>query len=100
MNMHPRKLLVIMAEANLEKRLIADLRQAGAHGYTVHDVRGGGEHAVREGHWEADRTIELKVVCEAPVAEQLAQHVLTAYAPNFGVTLFLSDVAVFRPEKF
>lgn len=100
MNLHPRKLLVIMAEASLEKRLIADLRREGAHGYTVHDVRGGSAHAVREGYWEADRTIELQVVCDAAVAERLGQHVLTQYAPHYGVTLFLSEVSVFRPEKF
>jgi nitrogen regulatory protein P-II 2 len=100
MNLHSRKLLVVVAEAALEKRLIADLRREGAQGYTVHDVRGGSEHAVREGFWEADRTIELKVVCDEAVAQRLAAHVLAQYAPHFGVTLFLSDVAVFRPEKF
>ncbi len=100
MNKHPRKLLVIIAEAVLEKRLVSDVRQAGAHGYTVHDVRGGSEHSTREGSWEADRTIELKVICEASVADAIAAHVLTSYAPHYGVTLFFSDVAVLRPEKY
>lgn len=100
MNKHPRQLLVIIAEAVLEKRLVADVRAAGAHGYTVHDVRGGSEYATREGHWEADRTIEMKVICEAPVADQIARHVLATYAPHFGLTLFFADVQVLRPEKF
>jgi nitrogen regulatory protein P-II 2 len=100
MTKHPRKLLVIMAEAVLEKRLVADVRQAGAHGYTVHDVRGGGEHSTREGYWEADRTIELKIVCDETVADAIAAHVLTTYAPDFGIALFFSEVAVLRPEKF
>lgn len=100
MTKHPRKLLVIIAEAALEKRLVADALQAGAHGYTVHDVRGGSEHSTREGSWEADRTIELKVICEEPVADAIAAQVLAAYAPHFGVTMFFSDVAVLRPEKF
>jgi nitrogen regulatory protein P-II 2 len=100
MNKHARRLLVIIAEAALERRLIADLKRAGAHGYTVHDVRGGSEHAVREGYWEADRTIELKVICEEAVADRLAQQVLTDYGPHFGLTLFFADVDVLRPEKF
>lgn len=100
MTKHPRKLLVIIAEAVLEKRLVADVRQAGAHGYTVHDVRGGSEHSTREGTWEADRTIELKVICEESVADVIANRVLSRYAPHYGVTLFFSDVAVLRPEKF
>lgn len=50
----PEKLLVIIAEAALEKRLVSDVREAGAHGYTVHDVRSGSQYATREGTWEAD----------------------------------------------
>ncbi len=100
MTKHPKKLLVIIAEAALEKRLVADVRQAGAHGYTVHDVRGGSENATREGSWEADRTIEMKVICEPAVADAIARHVLDSYGPHYGLTLFFADVAVLRPEKF
>lgn len=100
MNKHPRKLLVVITEAVLERRLVADLRRAGAHGWTVHDVRGGSQHATREGSWEADRMIELKVICDEAVADRLAQQLLSEYGPNFGLTLFFADVAVLRPEKF
>ncbi len=100
MTKHPKKLLVIIAEAALEKRLVADVRQAGAHGYTVHDVRGGSAYSTRDGDWEADRTIEMKVICEMPVADAIAAHVLATYAPHYGLTLFFADVAVLRPEKF
>lgn len=100
MTKHPRKLLVIIAEAALERRLVADVRQAGAHGYTVHDVRGGSAHSTRDGSWEADRTIEMKVICEPPVADAIAAHVLESYAPHYGLTLFFADVSVLRPEKF
>ncbi len=100
MNKHARQLLVVFTEAVLERRLIADLRRAGAHGWTVHDVRGGSEHATREGHWEADRMIELKVICEQAVAERLAAQWLADYAPHYGLALYFADVAVLRPEKY
>lgn len=100
MNVHPKKLLVLIAEAALERDLTRDVRQHGAHGYTISDVRGGGERGDREARWEADRSIEIKVVCDAPVAERLAQHVLSTYAPHYAVTLFVADVGVFRPQKF
>jgi nitrogen regulatory protein P-II 2 len=100
MNEHPKKLLVIIAEAALERDLTRDARQFGAHGYTITDVRGGGERGEREASWQADRSIEMKVICDTPVAEKLAQHVLARYAPNFAVTLFTADVGVFRPQKF
>ena len=100
MTKHPKKLLVIIAEAVLEKRLVADVLQAGGRGYTVHDVRGGSEYATRENSWEADRTIEIKIICEEDVADAIASHVLATYAPDYGLTLFFSDVAVLRPQKF
>jgi nitrogen regulatory protein P-II 2 len=100
MESHARKLLVIIAEAALEKRLVADVRRFGAHGYTIADVRGGGERGDREARWEADRSIEMKVICDESVAAKLAQHVLAGYAPNYAVTLFTAEVGVFRPQKF
>lgn len=97
---HPKKLLVLIAEAAIEKRLVADAMRLGAHGYTVHDVRGGSQHAVREGNWEADRTVELKVVCDEPVADAIAEHVLRTFGPHFGLTMYFADVSVLRPDKY
>lgn len=97
---HNRQLLVIIAEAPLEKRLVQDAMRLGAHGYTVSDVRGGGAGGIREGAWEADRTIRMEVVCEAAVADVIAEHVLKSYATHYGVTMFFADVLVLRPQKF
>ena len=100
MQTHERKLLTIITEAAIERALIADARGFGAHGYTVLDVRGGGMNGDREGAWEADRSIEMQIVCAADVAERIAGHVLAQYAPNYAVALYLSDVSVFRAQKY
>jgi nitrogen regulatory protein P-II 2 len=100
METHARRLLTIITEAAIERSLVADCRRMGAHGYTVLDVRGGGMHGEREGAWEADRSIELQVVCAIDVAERIAGHVLAQYAPNYAVSIYLSDVQVFRAQKF
>jgi nitrogen regulatory protein P-II 2 len=106
MTKHPKTLLVIFAESVLERRLVADAKRFGAHGYTVWDVRGGSHlesdsaTQTREGAWDSDRTIEMKLICSAEVANQLAEHVLKTYAPHHGVSLYFADVQVMRPEKF
>ncbi len=100
MTTHAKKLLVVITEAALEKPLIRDARNLGAHGYTITEVHGGGERGEREAQWEADRSIEMKVICDPAVAEHLAQHILATYAPNYAVTMFTADVGVFRPQKF
>ncbi len=100
MQWHPRKLLTVITEGVIERQVIADCLRLGAHGYTVLEVRGGGLGGEREGAWEADRSIELQVVCSAEVAERIAEHVLEQYAPDYAVTLYLSEVQVFRGQKF
>ena len=100
METHPRKLLVIIAEAAIEKSLVDDVRRLGAQGYTVSDVRGGGRGGTRAGDWEADRSVELKVIASEAVADAIARHVLATYCPNYAVTMFLAEAHVLRPEKF
>ena len=100
MNKHPRTLLVLISESALEKRLIADSQRLGAQGYTVHDVRGGSRMSTREALWEADRSIELKLICTPEVADAIAEHVMKTYAEHHSLTLYFAQVDVLRPEKF
>ncbi len=97
---HPKTLLVVVAEAALEKSLVRDARECGAQGWTVTEVRSAQLEGVREGAWEADRTIELKLICDRPVADAIAAHVLATYARHYGVALYFGEVAVLRPERY
>lgn len=83
---------------------MALVKQLGAQGYTVHEVRGGsfstdGERH-REGAGDTDRTIEMKVICERATAETIAQKVLDEFAQHFSVRVTLAEVEVFRPAKY
>jgi nitrogen regulatory protein P-II 2 len=100
MNPIPKKLLVIVAEAALENALVQTVLRLGARGYTVGDVRGAGAAGAREGAWEADRTIEMKVICDADVAERIGEAVLAAYGEHYGLSLYFADVAVLRGAKY
>jgi nitrogen regulatory protein P-II 2 len=100
MNTYPKKLLVVIGEAALEKFLVRDIKQFGAHGYTIADVRGGGEHGVRDAEWEGSRSIRFEVICEPSVADKIAEHIMAQYTKNFSLSLYMSDVTVIRKEKF
>lgn len=100
MQTHTRSLLVIITEAALERALVRAAQEHGAHGWTIADVRGGSKGGTRDASWEADRSIEMKVVCEAAVAQRLAEHLICTYGDHYGLTLFVSEVGVFRPRKF
>jgi hypothetical protein len=100
MNKHAKTLLVINTEALLEKQLVRDLREHGAQGWTVTEVHGANLEGIREGAWEADRTIEMKVICDEAVADAIAEHVLATYAPHYSVALWFAAVQVLRPERY
>ncbi len=97
---HPKTLLVIVAEAVLEKNLVRDASARGAQGWSVAEVHGAGHDGVREGAWEADRTIELRLICDEAVADAIAEHVLAVYAPHYEVAMHFSAVWVLRPDRF
>jgi nitrogen regulatory protein P-II 2 len=100
MSKHPKTLLVIVAEAALEKSLLRDARERGAQGWTVAEVHGASLEGVREGAWEADRTVEIKLICDSAVADAIAEHVIASYAKHYAVALWFADVKVLRPERY
>ena len=97
---HAKTLLVIVAEAVLEKSLVRDARERGAQGWTIGEVHGASHDGVREGAWEADRTIEMKLICDSAVADEIAEHVIATYAPHYAVSLTFSEVSVLRPQRY
>jgi hypothetical protein len=97
---HAKTLLVIVAEAALEKNLLRDARARGVLGWTIAEVRGASLEGVRDGDWEADRTIEIKLICDPAVADLLAEHVIATYAQHYAVALYFVDVKVLRPDRY
>lgn len=95
-----KTLLVIVAEAVLENSLVRDARERGAQAWTVSEVHGAGREGVREGAWEADRTVEIKVICDAEVADTIAAHVMATYVVHYSVSMYFSPVSVLRPDRF
>lgn len=95
-----RKLVTVIAESALERALIADVKQIGASGYTISEVRGGGLTGERAGDWEGERSIEVRILCDAPLAERMAEHIMRRYAANFSLVLYVTDAQVVRAERF
>lgn len=100
MNSSMRKLLTIVTEAALENILSKDIERLGANGYTITDARGKGSRGPRTTNWSELSNIRIEVVCDAATAQAIAAHLQARYYANYGMILFVSDVAVLRPEKF
>ncbi|TWC39509.1 hypothetical protein FBY03_10459 [Pseudomonas sp. SJZ079] len=100
MTAHTRTLLTVICEAALEKKLVADLEQLGAPGWTISDARGRGAHGVRSAGWETESNIRVEVICAPELAERLTSHLQQRYYANYAMVCYLAQVEVLRPEKF
>ncbi|RMD72859.1 MAG: transcriptional regulator [Chloroflexi bacterium] len=93
------KLVTIITEAVLEERILRELRQLGARGYTVGEVRGEGTRGVHASEWEG-KSLRIETLVVPEVAEQILQHLANAYFPHFAVIAYMTDVQVVRGDKF
>lgn len=98
--LHARKLVTIVCESALERRVLQALREAGAAGYTITDVRGGGARGDRAGDWEGGRSVEIKVLCDEGTAGRLVDALRERYFADYAVALWVTDALVARPDKF
>ena len=100
MKTYERKLVTIVTEAALETQLIAEIKNFGAHGYTIVEARGEGARGVRTSEWEEDKNIRIEVVCDESVADAMIAYFAKNYYANYAMIIFVSNVEVVRPEKF
>lgn len=98
--MHAKKLVTVVCETALQRQVLELLREAGAGGYTMSDVRGRGSRGERAGDWEGGRSVEIKVVCAGPTAERIVALLIERYSADYTLVLWVSDVEVARPIKF
>lgn len=95
----PLKLVVIVGEAVLRERLVAELKALGVSGCTVAEVSGWGNDGVRASEWEGP-SVRLETVVTPEVAEALLGVLTQRYFPAWSVVAWVSDVAVVRAEKY
>jgi hypothetical protein len=93
-------LLTVVCEASLEAALAADLDALAARGYTITDARGRGARGVRDAAWPESANIRVEVLCDAATAERIVDHLERRYYADYAMIVFLSEVAIPRPEKF
>jgi len=100
MNAPTRTLLTVICEAALEKKLVADLQQLGAPGWTLSDARGRGARGFCSADSDTESNIRVEIICARDIAERIAGHLQGKYYANFAMVCYLAQVEVLRPEKF
>ncbi len=94
----PFKMVVIVAEPVLESRILADLRQLGARGFSIVEGRGEG---TRHAHaTEAGENVRIETIVPPDVADRIMEHVSASYFTNYSFIAWVVDVAVARGAKY
>jgi nitrogen regulatory protein P-II 2 len=95
-----RKLVTIISESSIERRVLDDIRRLKIKGYTIVEARGSGAHGARSDESEHDRNIRIEAICDETVARQLIEHLMKTYYKNYAMITYMTDVEVFRSDKF
>ncbi|GGM97779.1 hypothetical protein GCM10007092_09340 [Thermus composti] len=93
------KLVTIVAESLLEKRLVEEIKRLGAKGYTITPARGEGSRGIRSVDWEG-QNIRLETIVSEEVALKILQKLQEEYFPHYAVIAYVENVEVVRGEKY
>jgi nitrogen regulatory protein P-II 2 len=93
------KLVTIIAEDELEKRLLEELKSLGAGGYTLVRAKGQGLHHLRASEWEGENTM-IQLIVSEEIADRIFDHLADRYFGRFSVTAYAVAAEVLRGGKF
>jgi nitrogen regulatory protein P-II 2 len=93
------KVITIVAEAILEERLTADLKELGAAGFTISEARGEGSVGRRTMDWET-QNLRFEVLVAESVARRILERLAADYFPHYATVAWVADAEVVRGEKY
>ena len=98
-NTSPLKLLVIVAEAVLRDRLVAELKTLGVPGCTLTPAMSWTRQGLGSGEFEGP-SVRMEVVASVEVVDSILLALSEKYFPTWSVMAWVTDVQVVRPEKY
>ena len=100
MGNYKRKLVTVICEAILEKKIVKVSHDAGIIGYTVIPAAGEGAWGVRRGDFEHNKNVKIEILCDDEKAKIICDSISEKFFENYAIIVYLSDVTVLRPDKF
>jgi nitrogen regulatory protein PII len=94
-----QKLVTIVAERLLKERLLREIKELGAKGFTITEATGEGSRGVRASEWEG-RNIKIETVVSPTVAVKIIDHIAQHYFQYHAVIVYAQTIEVVRGEKY
>lgn len=99
MRISNRKLMTLVIEAPLARRLENDLLAAGAKGFTITAAQGQGPRNQRASDIDGGN-VRIEAVLSEAVLELIIEKLKLDYFPHYAVACWISDVEVLRDERY
>ncbi|HTU26181.1 MAG TPA: hypothetical protein VMF30_12325 [Pirellulales bacterium] len=99
MQLHPLKLVTVVAEEVLKEELVRKVLELGATGASYHSTQGVGSRSARHDDVFGEN-FQLKVVCPQEVAEKILTHISHIYFDKYAIVAWMSDVQVVRGSDY
>lgn len=99
MNTIRMKRITIIGDENVRYRIVKEIKELGATGYTDCIVHGEGASGIRPRHAEP-ANVKIEVIATPEVAYRIFEHIAANYFENYAMMAFLDDVEVRRGAKF
>jgi nitrogen regulatory protein PII len=93
------KLITIVCEAVLTKKIIETIKELGAKGFTATDVRGEGS-SERNASDSPDDRIKIEVLVNENLAKQIMKNISENYFKDYSLIMYSTDAQGIRESKF
>jgi len=99
MNTHPMTLLTIVAESILKDRLVHEIRNIGAKGFTITDVSGEGSRHRRVSELLGDN-VKIEIIVKRETADKVLEVLQKEYFISYAVIAYMSEIQIVRENKY
>ena len=96
----PLRRLTVVADAELQNRLVADFVRLGASGYTLIPCQGAGRRLLASGAEPNSSQVRIEVVVTRQVSDVLLTYLRQEIMNEYHVTACVETVDVVNPEQF
>ena len=93
------KRVTIIGDDAVTYRMVKEIRDLGATGYTLYVVQGDGQSGVRPRHAEPPNA-KIEVIADPELAQRILEHVAQQYFTKYAMIAYLENVEVLRGQKF
>ena len=93
------KLLTVICEPVLTQKLIELIRDIGATGFTLTEVRGEGSSHRQSGE-VPDSKVKIEILATNDLATKLMREIATQYFEDYSLITYSIDAQAIRADKF